>query len=66
MRRSLTKLIFTALLTGGAVAVTTGFSPPHGVDGTSPAKIPFKNWGLINAESSAHIHAMDAWKIEEG
>lgn len=25
-----------------------------------------KNWGLMNSEGPSHIHALDAWKIEEG
>jgi subtilisin family serine protease len=25
-----------------------------------------KNWGLINSKANSHIHALDAWRIEEG
>ena len=28
--------------------------------------IAFKNWGLFNTQAQSHIHAVDAWKIEEG
>ncbi len=27
---------------------------------------PLKNWGLSNSITNSHIHALDAWKIEEG
>ncbi len=27
---------------------------------------PLKNWGLTNAITNSHIHALEAWKIEEG
>lgn len=27
---------------------------------------PLKNWGLSNSITNSHIHAIDAWKIEEG
>src|SRR5437773_2086647 len=31
------------------------------------ASVPeMRNWGLKNEISNSHIHAMDAWKIEEG
>lgn len=55
MRRSYIAICLT-LGTLGAL----GFAPPQGV---------LKNWGLINAlnpKAPSHIHATDAWKIEEG
>ncbi len=31
------------------------------------ASVPqFRNWGLENKITNSHIHAIDAWKIEEG
>jgi thermitase len=33
----------------------------------SVASLPqFKNWGLANSVGNSHIHAVDAWKLEEG
>lgn len=28
--------------------------------------IQFQNWGLQNKSGNSHIHALDAWKVEEG
>jgi subtilisin family serine protease len=30
------------------------------------ASVPLRNWGLQNSVSNSHIHAVDAWKLEEG
>jgi len=46
-----------------------GFAPPHGLDQQILSSKKIKNWGLINAIESqppSHIHATEAWKIEEG
>lgn len=46
-----------------------GFAPPHGLDQQILSTKKLKNWGLINAIESqppSHIHATDAWRIEEG
>jgi thermitase len=71
MRRVAKAIVAGALVTGSLVSF--GFSPPHGVDGpkASPkaaaASLPkYKNWGLINTQGRSHIHALDAWKIQEG
>lgn len=32
-----------------------------------PASTTFRNWGLLNADgNNSHVHAVDAWKIEQG
>jgi len=31
---------------------------------TQPVR--FKNWGIANAQSQSHVHAVDAWEIERG
>jgi len=47
--------------------VALGFSPPKGIDGNLfTSTTPYKNWGLVNSLAKSHIHALDAWRIEEG
>jgi thermitase len=66
MRQTGIKALLAVLLVTASVPAF-GFSPPHGVDQNilSLAK-KLKNWGLINSASKSHIHAADAWRIEEG
>ena len=54
-----------ALAILAAFAAFSGFSSPSDPLLRAPAA-PFKNWGLINLKAKSHIHALDAWKIEEG
>ena len=66
MRHSAVKFLFflVAVLTGLPVF---GLSLSYSAEGyTGAFKNRLKNWGLVNAEAQSHIHAVDAWQIEEG
>lgn len=61
------RLVIAICLITGTLG-TLGFAPPQGIDQLLSVK-KLKNWGLINTLESvipSHIHATDAWKIEEG
>ncbi|MEK6580508.1 MAG: S8 family peptidase [Bdellovibrionota bacterium] len=64
MRRSILKTVFFV-----AVAISSlnalGIPTPHR-SALLKAPLRLKNWGLTNTEAPSHIHAVDAWKIEEG
>ncbi|MGK5089700.1 S8 family peptidase [Bdellovibrionota bacterium FG-2] len=52
-----------------SLATVTAFGLPTTEKPSIPQKLPtvsFKNWGLTNSEAPSHIHAPEAWKIEEG
>lgn len=56
---------FLALIAALPAALIVA-APMLGLD-RSVASVPqFRNWGLQNAVGNSHIHAVDAWKLEEG
>ncbi len=66
-RSSLQVGFLVAILT--SLATVTAFGLPNTEKPVLPQKLPaisFKNWGLANSEAPSHIHAPEAWKIEEG
>ena len=73
MRRSDLKKLFTLLLGASALTLASGFAPIEELRRHTAALLPLKketptlkNWGLNNSMGDSHIHAVDAWSIEEG
>ena len=66
MQRSKFKATSLTLIGLSTALMIVGFAPPGGVDRTAAAIPTIKNWGLVNTTAKSHIHALDAWKIEEG
>jgi subtilisin family serine protease len=65
MRRSVSKSIILVALIGSLP--TFGFASPSNISQDfSLFTKKIKNWGLSNTEDKSHIHAVDAWKIQEG
>jgi thermitase len=66
MRRSVFKLFSAVAIVAGSLP-SLAFSPPGGIEkGALSIEGKLKNWGLANLEAKSHIHALDAWKIQEG
>ncbi|MBL7715718.1 MAG: S8 family serine peptidase [Bdellovibrionales bacterium] len=62
-----TKSLFISGFLAAMTITAWGFAPTHKAHLRDPAKVlPYKNWGLINHQDRSHIHALDAWKLEEG
>lgn len=47
-------------------ALLVAVSPMLGIDRSVASLSQFRNWGLANNVGDSHIHAVDAWKLEEG
>ena len=47
-------------------AVPTAYLPVVKKAAFTEIKTGIKNWGLFNSQANSHIHATDAWKIEQG
>lgn len=54
LKKNRTYFLFFVILSG---FLNFGFVPSHH---------EYKNWGLFNTQDQSHIHAPDAWSIEEG
>jgi len=65
MRRSMRKIVL--IVAWITYLPAFGFSSPQDVKQEfSLFATKIKNWGLVNTEDKSHIHALDAWKIQEG
>ncbi len=70
MMRRIQKAAVTLFLSVSSL-VALGSAPIHGLKSNLKPKektiaSPLRNWGLINSTGRSHIHALDAWRIEEG
>lgn len=58
-------LKYLALLAALPVAIVA-LSPVMSQERSLASVGQFRNWGLENSVGNSHIHAVDAWKLEEG
>ncbi|MEW6055969.1 MAG: S8 family peptidase [Bdellovibrionota bacterium] len=69
LKHKLKYLILTAVLPAALVVVAPVLNSERrvaAVPDAKPAVPQFKNWGLQNTVGNSHIHALDAWKLEQG
>src|SRR4051794_11940205 len=66
MRNLSLKITIPFLILTGSVSAFGANSPTNLKSLISEYSNTIKNWGLVNDSDKSHIHAVDAWQIEEG